>query len=123
MKTFVHKLFIEAVWSGIGTVGRTDHKTRFQIQLWSICIYCKLRYRNKKKRGREWSIKMKTINIFLLGVDDAMAIFMALEAHRRKDIEILAFTLVVGNTKVENQGRNIHRILQLVPEIYGQVRI
>ena len=52
-----------------------------------------------------------------------MAIFMALEAHRRKDIEILAFTLVVGNTKVENQGRNILRILQLVPEIYGQVRI
>ena len=66
---------------------------------------------------------MKTINIFLLGVDDAMAIFMALEAHRRKDIEILAFTLVVGNTKVENQGRNILRILQLVPEIYGQLRI
>ena len=56
------------------------------------------------------------------GVDDAMAIFMAMEGHKRGDFEILAFTLVVGNTKVENQPRNILRILRLVPEIYGKVR-
>ncbi len=55
------------------------------------------------------------------GVDDAMAIFMALEGHRRGDFQILAFTLVAGNTKVENQPRNMLRILQLVPEIYGEV--
>jgi inosine-uridine nucleoside N-ribohydrolase len=55
------------------------------------------------------------------GVDDAMAIFMALEGHRRGDFQVLAFTLVAGNTKVENQPRNMLRILQLVPEIYGEV--
>jgi len=56
------------------------------------------------------------------GVDDAMAIFMALEAHRRGDIEILAFTLVTGNCHVDYQPTNMLRILKLVPEIYGQVR-
>ncbi len=50
-----------------------------------------------------------------------MAIFMALEGHRRGDFQVLAFTLVAGNTKVENQPRNMLRILQLVPEIYGEV--
>ena len=55
------------------------------------------------------------------GVDDAMAIFMALEAHRRGQVEIVAFTLVSGNTKVENQPLNMLRILSLVPELYGKV--
>jgi inosine-uridine nucleoside N-ribohydrolase len=55
------------------------------------------------------------------GVDDAMAILMALEAHRRGQIQILAFTLVCGNTKVENQPINMLRILSLIPELYGQV--
>jgi inosine-uridine nucleoside N-ribohydrolase len=50
-----------------------------------------------------------------------MAIFMALEGHRRGDFQVLAFTLVAGNTKVENQPKNMLRILQLVPEIYGEV--
>lgn len=57
------------------------------------------------------------------GVDDAMAITMALEAHRRGEIEILAFTLVAGNTKVENQPTNILRLLRLVPECFGQIPV
>jgi purine nucleosidase len=55
------------------------------------------------------------------GVDDAMAILMALEAHRRGDIQILAFTLVTGNCHVDYQSTNMLRILKLVPEIYGKV--
>lgn len=55
------------------------------------------------------------------GVDDAMAIFVALERHRRLEIEIVAITLVAGNTKVENQTKNVLRILETVPQCFGTV--
>ncbi len=55
------------------------------------------------------------------GVDDAMAIFLALESNRRNEIDILAITLVCGNTPVENQTTNVLRIFEAVPECYGKV--
>jgi len=55
------------------------------------------------------------------GVDDAMAIFVALERHRRHEIEVVAVTLVSGNTKVENQTKNVLRIFETVPECFGSV--
>lgn len=45
------------------------------------------------------------------GVDDAMALLMAIDAHKRKEIEILAITAVNGNTKVDNVLTNILRTL------------
>ena len=55
------------------------------------------------------------------GIDDALAILTALESQKKKEIEILAITLVAGNTAVENQTENILRILNLVPECFGKV--
>jgi inosine-uridine nucleoside N-ribohydrolase len=51
-----------------------------------------------------------------------MAICMALEQHRRGKIEILAISLVCGNTTINYQKINILRILKLFPDIYGKVR-
>ena len=45
------------------------------------------------------------------GVDDAVALAMALDAHRRKEIRVLAITCVRGNTAVENVAVNVLRIL------------
>ena len=45
------------------------------------------------------------------GIDDAMAILMALEAHKRKAIEVLAITAVNGNTTEPDAERNILRTL------------
>ncbi|XP_053652086.1 inosine-uridine preferring nucleoside hydrolase isoform X2 [Cherax quadricarinatus] len=45
------------------------------------------------------------------GVDDALAIFMALAAHKRKEIEVIAVTTVQGNTEVHNVNTNVLRIL------------
>ena len=56
------------------------------------------------------------------GVDDAMAIFVALERHRRREVDILAVTLVNGNTDVDNQVKNIRRIFATVPESLRSVR-
>ena len=47
------------------------------------------------------------------GLDDALAIFMALEAHRRGCLEVLAITTVFGNTSVHNVNNNVLRILRL----------
>jgi len=55
------------------------------------------------------------------GIDDAMAVLTALESYKKEEIEILAITLVAGNTAIENQPENILRILQLVPECLGKV--
>ena len=41
------------------------------------------------------------------GVDDAMAIMMALDAHKRKYIEIVAITLVKGNAPLKNAETNV----------------
>ncbi|XP_066989767.1 nucleoside hydrolase-like isoform X3 [Macrobrachium rosenbergii] len=46
------------------------------------------------------------------GLDDALAIFMALAAHKKKQIEVIAITTVQGNTKVENVNSNVLRILE-----------
>ena len=38
------------------------------------------------------------------GVDDAMAIMIALEAHKQGRIEVLAITLVKGNASIKDSG-------------------
>jgi len=45
------------------------------------------------------------------GIDDAMAILMALEAHKRKAVEVIAITAVGGNTTEPDAERNILRTL------------
>jgi len=45
------------------------------------------------------------------GVDDAMAILMALEAHKRGAVEVLAITAVSGNCPLPDVLRNILRTL------------
>lgn len=49
------------------------------------------------------------------GVDDAMAIMMALEAHVRGQISIKAFTLAFGNATIENCIQNLGAILSFYP--------
>merc|ERR1711892_772791 len=53
------------------------------------------------------------------GIDDAMAILMALEAHKRGEIEVLAISAVVGNCSSADAERNILRTLDAAqcPEI------
>lgn len=46
------------------------------------------------------------------GVDDAVAIFMALAAHRLGKVKVMAITLVAGNTSIENSKVNVMRILE-----------
>ena len=46
------------------------------------------------------------------GIDDAMAIMMALNAHIKGQIEVLAITLVYGNAEVKYSQVNILRILE-----------
>ena len=45
------------------------------------------------------------------GVDDAMALLMALEAHKRGEVEVLAITAVTGNTEESHAQRNILRTI------------
>ena len=45
------------------------------------------------------------------GVDDAMALLMALEAHKRGEVEVLAITAVAGNTEESHAQRNILRTI------------
>ena len=57
------------------------------------------------------------------GVDDAMAIMIALEAHKQGRIEVLAITLVKGNASIKDSKRNILRVLEafgLVDEVSWQ---
>ena len=56
-----------------------------------------------------------------IGIDDALAIFAALESHLRGEIQILGISLVSGNTHVKNQVSNVLRILSTVPECLGNV--
>ena len=51
------------------------------------------------------------------GVDDAMAIMIALEAHKQGRIEVIAITLVKGNASIKDSKRNILRVL----EVFGLV--
>ena len=47
------------------------------------------------------------------GVDDAMAIIMALYAHKQGLIHVLAITLVKGNTTIDNAEKNILHVLKV----------
>ena len=49
------------------------------------------------------------------GVDDAMAIMMALEAHIKGQIIIKAFTLAFGNATIDNCIQNLGAILSFYP--------
>ena len=46
------------------------------------------------------------------GIDDAMAIMMALTAHNKGEIDVLAITLVNGNSDIKHSEVNILRILE-----------
>ena len=45
------------------------------------------------------------------GVDDAMALLMALNSHKMGEVEILAITAVNGNTEEKFAEKNICRVL------------
>ena len=47
------------------------------------------------------------------GIDDAFAVMMALDAHKRGLVQILAITLVRGNCSIRDAERNILRVLEL----------
>ena len=46
------------------------------------------------------------------GIDDAMAIMLALRAHKKGAVQIIAITLVNGNSGTENAKVNILRVLE-----------
>merc|ERR1711973_869966 len=48
------------------------------------------------------------------GVDDAVAIFMALAAHKMGKVQVMAITLVAGNASIAHSKVNIMRILKTV---------
>ncbi len=48
------------------------------------------------------------------GIDDAMALLVALHAHKEGRICIEAITTVTGNTARENVVKNTYRLLELV---------
>ena len=48
------------------------------------------------------------------GIDDSMALFMALASQAKGELEILAITLVAGNTALDNCARNAMRVLETV---------
>ena len=55
------------------------------------------------------------------GIDDAMAIMLALSAHRKQTVEVVAITLVGGNSDTDNAKVNILRVLEtygLEDEVY-----
>ena len=47
------------------------------------------------------------------GVDDAMAVMIALDAHQKGLVEVLAITLVKGNASIKDAERNILRVLEV----------
>ena len=47
------------------------------------------------------------------GVDDAMAVMIALDAHQKGLVEVLAITLVMGNASIKDAERNILRVLEV----------
>ena len=54
------------------------------------------------------------------GIDDAMAIMMALKEHKKGNIDILAITLVYGNSTIDNAQVNVLRVLEVF-ELQNQV--
>ena len=55
------------------------------------------------------------------GVDDAMAVMLALNAHKEGQLEIVAITLVKGNVSIKDAERNILRVLEVF-ELEDKVR-
>ena len=47
------------------------------------------------------------------GIDDAMAIMIALKEHKKETISILAITLVNGNSTTDKAQVNILRVLEV----------
>lgn len=47
------------------------------------------------------------------GIDDAMAIMIALKEHKKGNVNILAITLVNGNSTIDNAQINILRVLEI----------
>ena len=47
------------------------------------------------------------------GIDDAMAIMMALKEHKKENIDIVAITLVYGNSTIDNAQVNVLRVLEV----------
>ncbi len=60
------------------------------------------------------SKKMRLIVDVDTGVDDAMALLLALRAHRRGEARLEAVTTVAGNTDVRNVAVNTCRLLQIM---------
>ena len=56
------------------------------------------------------------------GIDDAMAIMIALKEHKKGNIDIIAITLVNGNSSTDNAQVNILRVLEVF-ELQNEVRI
>ena len=50
------------------------------------------------------------------GIDDAMALMMALEAHCRGHINIVGITLAFGNCTVQHGIKNLSAILSFFPQ-------
>ena len=48
------------------------------------------------------------------GIDDAMALVLALDAHRRGEADVLGVTCVNGNTSVEHSRVNVLRVLDVM---------
>lgn len=46
------------------------------------------------------------------GSDDALALMILIDAHKKKKIDLKAITCVAGNTTVDNVVKNIFRILE-----------
>ena len=55
------------------------------------------------------------------GIDDAMAIMIALKEHKKGNVNILAITLVNGNSTTDNAQINILRILEIF-DLQNEVR-
>ena len=56
------------------------------------------------------------------GMDDAMAIMLALKEHKKGNVKVLAITLVNGNSTTDNAQINILRVLEIF-ELEDEVRI
>ena len=55
------------------------------------------------------------------GIDDAMAIMIALKEHKKGNVNILAITLVNGNSTTDNAQINILRVLEIF-DLQNEVR-
>lgn len=51
------------------------------------------------------------------GIDDSMALMMALSAHDRGDIIVEAITLVEGNCSVKDAVRNMAAVMSFYPHL------